>query len=65
MGQLKTVLQAEDAFMDWTMQPVLKHIKPQVTEHQYAFLASLVAALSDKQNLDKLNDFTEWREMGI
>jgi hypothetical protein len=48
--------------MEWTMQPVLDHIKPQITDHQHAFLSALVDAMSDKQNLEKLNDFPEWRD---
>jgi hypothetical protein len=60
-GQIKTVLQKEDAFMEWKMQPALDHIKPQITEHQYALLSALVAAMSYKANLEKLNDFEEWR----
>jgi len=62
LGQLKTVLQKEDAFMEWTMKHVLDHIKPQITEQQHAFLSSLVDGLSYKQNLAKLNDFKEWKD---
>lgn len=62
IGQLKSILQKDDAFMKWTMQPVLDHIKPQIKEHQHAFLSALVDAMSDKQNLEKLNDFEEWRD---
>jgi tetratricopeptide (TPR) repeat protein len=61
-GQLKTVLQKENAFMSWTMQPVLDHIKPQLTGQQHALLSALVNAMSDKQNLEKLNNFQEWKD---
>jgi hypothetical protein len=61
-GQLKTILQKDDAFMGWTMQPVLDHIKPKLSEHQHAFLSALVDAISAKQNLEKLNEFPEWRD---
>jgi len=44
------------------MQPVLEHFKPRLTEHQHALLSSLVDGMSDKQNLEKLNDFEEWRD---
>jgi hypothetical protein len=63
IGQLKTVLGREDAFMEWTMQPVLDHIKPKITDQQYAFLSVLVDALNAKQNLDKLNEFEDWRKV--
>ena len=61
IGQLKTVLLKQNAFMKWTMQPVLDHIKPHITEHQHALLSALVNAMSDKQNLEKLNVFEEWK----
>ncbi|MBK6966903.1 MAG: tetratricopeptide repeat protein [Bacteroidales bacterium] len=58
---LKTVLIDENAFNPWNMQPVLDHIRPQITEYQHAFLSALVDAMSKKDNLEKLNEFTEWR----
>jgi len=41
------------------MQPVLDHIKPQITEHQYALLSALVAAMSYKANMDNMNKFKQ------
>lgn len=61
MRQLKTILKKDDAFMGWAMQPILDHINPKITKTQHALLTALVAAMSDKQNLQKLNDFPEWR----
>ena len=61
-SQLKTILQKEDAYMEWTMHPVLDHIKPKLTAPQHSLLTALVAAMSDKQNLEKLNHFEEWRD---
>jgi tetratricopeptide (TPR) repeat protein len=62
LSQLKTVLQKDDAFMNWTMQPVLDHIKPQITEQQHTLLSALVTAMSNKINMEKLNEFEEWRD---
>ena len=61
-GQLKAALQKEDVFMEWTMQPVLDHIKPQIEEQQHALLSALVDAMSNKANMGKLEDFEEWRD---
>ena len=47
--------------MEWTMQPVLDHIKPKLTEQQHALLSALIDAMSDKQNLEKMNKFEAWR----
>lgn len=49
--------------MHWTMQPVMDAIKGKVTEREHTFLSALVDALSDRKNLDKLNEFAEWREI--
>jgi hypothetical protein len=62
LSQLKAILQKEDAFMEWTMQPVLDHLKPKLTEQQHKLLSGLVDYMSYKQNLEKLNDFEEWRD---
>ena len=62
LENLKAILQDGKATNPWSMQPVLDHVKPQVTEHQHALLSAMVAAMSDKQNLDKLNEFEEWRD---
>ena len=48
--------------MEWTILPVLDHIKPQITEQQHALLSAFVAAMNNKANMDKLNDFAEWRD---
>ena len=48
--------------MNWIMEPVIDHITPKIKEHQHTFLSALVAAMSNKANLDKLNDFKEWRD---
>jgi tetratricopeptide (TPR) repeat protein len=62
LGQLKSVLQKDDASMEWTMEPVLDHLKPKLKEEDHALLTALVAALSDKQKITVLNNFPEWRD---
>jgi hypothetical protein len=62
LNKLKYAIQDKNAFMDWHMKPVLEQIKPQIKESQYVLLSALVDALSDKKNLEKLNDFAEWRD---
>jgi len=65
IGQLKTLLQNEEAIKEWTMKSVLDHLRPQIYEHQHSFLSALVNALNAKQNLEKLNEFAEWREAKV
>jgi hypothetical protein len=33
----------------------------QITEQQHAFFSALLDAISNKANIEKLNDFEEWR----
>jgi len=61
IDNLKAKLHDERAFNPWSMKLVLDYIKPKLSDHQHAFLSALVDAMSDKQNLEKLNDFPEWR----
>jgi tetratricopeptide (TPR) repeat protein len=58
--RIKNALQKEDAFMDWSMNIVLTHIKHQISDYQFSFLSALVGALSAKQNIEKLNEYSEW-----
>jgi tetratricopeptide (TPR) repeat protein len=67
LGQLKTALQREGAFQEWTMQPILDHLKLIVQEQEagsrnWDLLCALVAALSERQNLSALNQFPVWCE---
>lgn len=62
LAQLKAVLQNEDALMVWTMDPVLTKLKLLLTEPRHSLLADLVAAMSYKGSLEKLNDYKVWRD---
>jgi hypothetical protein len=63
LGQMKTALQNEDAFMAWTMTPVLEHIKAKLAEPDYELLASLVSVLSDREKMPDLDRFPVWRDL--
>ncbi len=62
LGKLKTVFQNDDAFMKWTMQPVLDHLKPRLTDNDHALLTALVDAMSDRANVEKMDVFRQWRD---
>jgi len=62
LGRLKTALQAEGAHMEWSMGPVLEHLRANLTPDAHALLAALVAALSDVKNLPALDAFPAWRD---
>ena len=62
LGRLKTALQALDAHMEWTMDPVLEHLRPKLSGESHALLTALVAALSNRDAMDGLEVFQEWRD---
>ena len=62
LGRLKTVLQTNDACMEWTMQPVIDHLHPKLEPQNAKLLSALVAALNDRTKLPELEYFPEWRE---
>jgi nephrocystin-3 len=62
LGQLKTTLQNDAAFMGWTMEPVLEHLSSTLEPQNLELLTALVAALTDQANVEKLDAFSLWRE---
>ncbi len=62
LASLKTALESKNAIMDWTMDPVLDHLKSRLTDEQHSFLTAFVAALSFKNKKAELDQFPEWRE---
>ena len=46
--------------MEWTMVPVLEHIKDKPTETLHSFLSALVDVLSYKEKIEELKNFPEW-----
>ncbi|MCX6901613.1 MAG: tetratricopeptide repeat protein, partial [Verrucomicrobia bacterium] len=67
IGRLKTALQNDGAFQEWTMEPVLEHLKGRMQQTEadrqnWELLRALVAALSDRVELPELGNFPAWRE---
>jgi hypothetical protein len=48
--------------MEWSMDPVLEHLKPRLTASDHALLTALVAALCDGEKLAELDLIPAWRE---
>ncbi len=61
-GKIKTALQTEDAFGEWTMEPVLVHLKQRLAPEAHAWLSTLVAVFADKTKLRELDGFPVWRD---
>ncbi len=62
IGQLKSALKPDDAFMEWTMEPVLSHVQSRLHVSDYNLLSTLVAALSDRAKLHDLESSALWRD---
>jgi len=62
LAQLKAILQNETVFMEWSMEPVLKHLEGKLDVDALQFLSALVAAMSDRKSLSSLDQFAVWRE---
>jgi WD40 repeat protein len=62
LGKLKTALQNDVAFLGWTMEPVLDHLRSKLETQNLDLLTALVAALGDRTKVEKLDAFPVWRE---
>jgi hypothetical protein len=60
LGQIKTLLTAGDASQDWTTGPLLDHLAPHLPDEQGALLAAVAAALSDRAEAGRLEQFPAW-----
>jgi hypothetical protein len=62
LGYLKTALQDPKAIMEWSMNPVLDHLKPKLSASDHALLTALVDAMSFPDKLSTLDQFPLWRD---
>jgi proteasome accessory factor A len=62
VGQIKAALRAPDAHLDWTILPMLDHLRPRLGETNHQFLKALSEALSDATAMPRLDDFPQWHD---
>ncbi|MBL0126071.1 MAG: toll/interleukin-1 receptor domain-containing protein [Flavobacteriales bacterium] len=67
LGQLKTALQNDGSFMEWTMEPVLLHLKDGMSSSEsgiqnWELLSALIDALGERAKMPELDRFSLWRE---
>jgi hypothetical protein len=58
--QLKAIMQQPGADLDWTIRPMLEHLRPRFSEVDFRFLDALAATLSNIRNLPLLEPFPQW-----
>jgi hypothetical protein len=59
VGQIRAGLRGEDAHLDWTIRPMLDHLRPRLGEVNYEFLKALANALSDSSAMPRLDGFPQ------
>ncbi len=61
IGKIKAALRAPDAHLEWTIQPVLDHLRSRLGERNYQFLRALAEALNDPKAMPHLDEYPLWR----
>ena len=61
LGQFKAAFEDGKAHMEWKIQMVIDHLKPQLNETNLALIEAVSAAIGDKSLILKLNEFPQWR----
>jgi hypothetical protein len=51
--------------MNWTIHPVIDHLRSRLGRKNHRFLIALADALSETRSVQKLERFREWREATI
>jgi hypothetical protein len=60
--QIRAALSTPLAHADWTIRPLLDHLRPRVGEPNYQFLKALSEALSSANAMPRLDQFPQWRD---
>jgi tetratricopeptide (TPR) repeat protein len=58
--ELKSAIANRDVHMDWTMQPVLDHLKPRVGDELHMMLTAIVAAIGSRSKTEALYSNPNW-----
>lgn len=62
VAEIKATLDRSDANMDWTVLPMLHHVRAQLGRNNFQFMRALGAALSVASGLPGLDNFPLWRD---
>ena len=63
LARLKFSIQRDNVFSEWTIQPVIDHLKQRLSKQHFDLLHALAAVLADQSKLGGLDSFEEWREV--
>jgi hypothetical protein len=62
VARIRAALAESGAHLDWTIRPMLDHLRPRLGETNYEFMRALADALSDASALPDLDEFPQWRD---
>ncbi|MGA3372081.1 MAG: proteasome accessory factor PafA2 family protein [Terracidiphilus sp.] len=65
VARIRAALSEPAAHLDWTILPMLDHLRPRLGEANYTLLKVLAEALSDASALPNLDDFPVWRNAAL
>ena len=63
--QFKEALHNPGAYMDWTMRPLLVHIRSRLGRRDFRFIRALAAAASSPHGVRRLARCAQWRAAGL
>jgi proteasome accessory factor A len=63
IGQIRAALLAPDSHLDWTIRPMLDHLRSRLGAANHRFLKALGEALSSSEAMSRLNEFPRWRAL--
>jgi proteasome accessory factor A len=62
VARIRTALDAPGSHNDWTIVPMIDHLRSRLGETNYLFLKALAEALSDDRAMPRLDGFPQWRD---
>jgi hypothetical protein len=60
--QIREAFELPDAHLDWTVRPLIDHMRRHLSDADCQFLAALADAVSDRGSMPDLDEFPQWRE---
>lgn len=63
VGRLRDLLIQRSSHLDWTIHPMLEHLRPRLSEEDHKFLSTLADALCSQRAMHRLNDLPQWRDV--
>ena len=63
--RMKAALHNPGSSSTWTIQPMIDYLRARLGNENFNFLTALAAALSGERNMERLEEFAQWRGRGV